>query len=55
MIDRHGEVVPLSEINILPPLMVNGAFNLEILYALLAAAVGLAVVLLIEWVVQRAR
>lgn len=53
MIDRHGAEVPLSEVNILPPLTINGAFNLEILYALLAALLGLAIVLLIERVLAR--
>ncbi len=46
--DRHGELVPLIEKNILP------AFNGEILFALIAAFVGLAAVLLIEkWAKRR--
>jgi len=48
MIDRHGEEVPLIERNIIPPLMVNNAFNFEIAYALVAALVGMALVILVE-------
>ncbi|GIK73291.1 MAG: DUF368 domain-containing protein [Chloroflexota bacterium] len=48
MIDRHGVEVPLVERNIIPPLMVGNAFNFEILYALAAALLGVAVVLLVE-------
>lgn len=52
--DRHGELVPLLEKNILPALRVDGAFNGEILYALLAAFIGLAMVLLIErWAIRQ--
>lgn len=47
-VDRHGEVVPLIERNILPALRIQGAFNNEILFALIAAIVGLGAVLLIE-------
>ena len=46
--DRHGELVPLIERNVLPALQVNGSFNMEIVYALVAALLGLALVLLIE-------
>ena len=46
--DRHGELVPLIEKNVLPAFQVDGAFNREILYALIAGLVGLAAVLLIE-------
>ena len=31
--DRHGELVPLIERNVLPALQVNGSFNMEIVYA----------------------
>lgn len=48
MVDRHGEVVPLVERNVLPALQVNGSFNMEIVYAVLAALLGLALVLLID-------
>lgn len=48
MIDRHGELVPLVERNILPALNMNGAFNMEIVWALLLAMAGLAVVLLLD-------
>lgn len=47
-VDRHGEVVPLIQRNILPGFQVEGAFNSEILFALIAGLIGLAVVLLIE-------
>jgi putative membrane protein len=46
--DRHGELIPIVERNVLPPLTVNGAFQMEIAYALLLAIVGFALVLLIE-------
>ncbi len=48
MIDRHGVEVPLVERNILPSLMVNNAFNFEIVYALVAALLGVTLVLLVE-------
>lgn len=48
MVDRHGEVVPLVERNLLPPLTIGGAFNLEIAYALAAALFGAALVIIIE-------
>lgn len=46
--DRHGVLTPLLERNVLPALQVNGQFNAEIIYALLAALLGLALVLVIE-------
>lgn len=46
--DRHGELIPIVERNILPPFTVNGAFNLEIVYALLLAIVGFALVMILE-------
>ena len=48
MVDRHGEVVPIRELNVLPPLQINGSFNMEILYAVIAALLGLGLVLAIE-------
>ena len=52
--DRHGELVPLLEKNVLPALRVDGSFNGEILFALIAAFVGLVAVLLIEkWAKRR--
>ena len=48
MTDRHGELVPILQQNILPPWSVNGAFNSEILVGLALALVGCAVVLLLE-------
>lgn len=47
--DSHGEVIPTIERNILPPLMVNGAFNMEIAFALGLALSGLALVLVIDY------
>lgn len=46
--DRHGELIPTIERNILPPFTLNGAFNLEIVYALLLAIVGFALVIVLE-------
>ncbi len=48
MVDRHGEVVPLVERNFVPPVMINSAFNMEIVYALAAALLGMAIVIVIE-------
>lgn len=48
MIDRHGEMVPIVERNILPPLMAGDTLNLEIFLALGMGLVGLAAVLLLE-------
>ena len=46
--DRHGEMFPLVERNVLPALQVDGHFNFAIIFALLAALLGLALVLVIE-------
>ncbi len=46
--DSHGEQIPTVINNVLPPLQVNGAFNTEILIAVLLAAVGFAAVLLLD-------
>ncbi|MFO7633232.1 MAG: DUF368 domain-containing protein [Caldilinea sp.] len=48
MVDRHGEVVPVVERNLIPPLMINSAFNMEIAYALAAALFGMALVIVLE-------
>jgi putative membrane protein len=48
MTDRHGELVPILQQNILPPWSVNGAFNSEILVGLALALVGCTAVLLLE-------
>lgn len=48
MLDRHGEEVPIVEANILPAMSVNGAFNMEIVYAVGLAAIGFVAVMLIE-------
>ncbi len=44
----HDEVIPTVERNILPPLMVNGAFNMEIVFAFGLALVGLGVVIALD-------
>ena len=46
--DRHGELIPTVERNILPGLTVNGSFNSQILIALLLAVAGLVVVILLD-------
>lgn len=46
--DRHGELIPIVQRNIAPNFMVNGAFNMEVLYALLLALVGFVIVLMLE-------
>lgn len=53
MIDRHGVEAPLVERNIIPPLMLNQAFNAEILYALVAALIGVALVVFVERIANR--
>lgn len=53
MVDRHGNIKPLLENNLLPPLHVQGAFNGEIAAALGAAFVGLVLVLVIESVAMK--
>lgn len=51
--DRHGEIIPTVERNIIPPFMVNGAFNIEIGYAIALAIVGLVLVLAIDFVANK--
>ena len=46
--DRHGVLVPLVEKNILPQLRIDGSLNMEILFAVAAALLGLVLVLIIE-------
>ena len=46
--DRHGELIPTVERNILPALTANGNFNMEILIALGLAVLGLVVVILLD-------
>ncbi|GIV80474.1 MAG: DUF368 domain-containing protein [Litorilinea sp.] len=53
--DRHGAILPTVERNVLPPLTVQGAFNLEILYALGLALVGFGLVMLIDRWAQQER
>ncbi len=51
--DRHGAILPTVERNVLPALTVQGAVNLEILYALALALVGFGLVMLIDrWAQQ---
>jgi len=47
-IDRHGEEVPALMKNVLPAVTVNGAFNTEILYALIVGLMGFVAVILLE-------
>jgi hypothetical protein len=53
MTDRHGDLIPIVERNILPPFMVNGSLNSEIGLALAMAVVGLGVVILMERLASR--
>jgi putative membrane protein len=48
IVDRHGELIPTVERNILPPLTVGGDFNFTILYAIGLAALAFVLVLGIE-------
>ena len=48
IIDRHGEIKPLVEKNVLPALMTEGGFNIQLLYAIGLAIAGFVLVLLIE-------
>jgi len=48
MTDRHGELIPILQQNILPPWSINGVFNTEILVGLALALAGCAAVLLLE-------
>lgn len=47
--DRHGEIIPTVERNILPPLTINGTFNMEIAFALGLVLIGLVLVLVIDY------
>ncbi|MBX3014867.1 MAG: DUF368 domain-containing protein [Caldilineaceae bacterium] len=51
--DRHGELIPTIEHNILPPLTVNGAVNLEVVYAILLAIGGFLLVIVLEYWANR--
>jgi putative membrane protein len=53
MTDRHGELVPILQQNILPPWSVNGAFNMEIVIGLALGLTGCAAVLLLERLAQK--
>jgi len=48
VVDPVGEIVPLVDRNVLPPLTVNGAFNTEIAFAAGAALLGIVVVAAVE-------
>jgi putative membrane protein len=51
--DRHGEIIPTVERNLMPSLMVDGSFNGEVGIALLLALIGLVVVIGIDWWANR--
>ncbi|NJN84227.1 MAG: DUF368 domain-containing protein [Caldilineaceae bacterium] len=52
--DRHGELVPSVQNNVLPPLYVDGAINMQIVYALALAAIGFVLVMLLDsWARRR--
>ncbi len=46
--DRHGELIPVVEKNVLPVMSVNGVFNTDILYALILAIAGFILVIVVE-------
>ena len=48
VVDPVGEIVPLVDRNVLPPLTINGAFNTEIALAAGAALLGAALVIIVE-------
>ena len=54
IIDRHGEKLPTVQRNILPDWTIGGAFNTEILVALVIGVSGFIVVLALEWVANQA-
>jgi putative membrane protein len=53
MIDRHGEMMPIVERNILPPFWAGEGFNPEIWMALAMGLLGLAAVLLLDRLASR--
>jgi hypothetical protein len=53
IVDSDGEIIPTVERNLIPPFMVNGAFNVEIAIALGLAAVAFVLVLAIERLANR--
>lgn len=55
MVDRHGDVVPLVERNLLPSLLLNGSVNSEVLWAMGAALLGIVVLFGVEWIATRRR
>ena len=48
VVDPVGEIVPLVDRNVLPPLTINGAFNTEIALAAGAALLGIVLVIGVE-------
>src|SRR5690606_1572195 len=52
VVDPIGEIVPLVDRNVLPPLAINGAFNTEILLAGGAALLGIVLVTGVERIAQ---
>ena len=55
MVDRHGDVVPLVERNLLPSVSLNGSVNPEVLWAVGAALLGIVVLFGVEWIATRRR
>ncbi|MEM7536500.1 MAG: DUF368 domain-containing protein [Chloroflexota bacterium] len=53
ILDRHNEMIPTVESNILPAMSVNGTFNMGVLIALALAVVGFGLVILLDRVGQR--
>ncbi len=48
LVGRHGEIIPTVQRNVLPPLLVDGGVNGQVLAALLLAALGFTAVILVE-------
>lgn len=46
--DRHGVLIPVVERNIIPPLGINGGFNMEIAFAVFLALAGFALVIALD-------
>lgn len=53
IVDRHGEMIPTVERNILPALTINGAFNTEIAIALGLLILAFVLVIVIERLANR--
>jgi putative membrane protein len=53
IVDRHGELIPTVEQNILPALTINGTFNMTVLFALGLVVLAFVLVLVIERAANR--